>query len=202
MPNIAGLVFCAESPDFKAAADSVFQTLLTITTILSGAYTAITFNWYSQYMVTPRDPRMLKLATLGNILALMFILPLVIILVSWAFSKLRDSITWRTMSWTGLIYSLTQDFIGIIAIFTASLTMTEMVHHTIVELALPLVIVTPPLVAGFLGYRVSTGYSRSMIASPKKRRRGLAVFAALALVLGIQVVLGLLLLYLGAFFST
>lgn len=190
------------SPDFKAAADSVFQTLLTITTILSGAYTAITFNWFSQYMVTPRDPRMLELAASGNILGLMFILPLVIILVGWAFSKLRDSIMWRTMAWTSLIYCLTQDFIGIIAIFTASLTLTGVVHHTVTELAFPSVIGIPPLVAGVLGYRVSTGYSRSMIASPRKRRRGLAVFAGLALVLGIQVVLGLLLLYLGAIFPT
>ncbi len=149
-------------------------------------------------MVSPRDPRLLELAASGNILGLMFILPLVIILVGWAFSKLRDSVMWRTMSWAGLIYCLTQDFIGIVAIFTASLTLTGMVHHTVTEWAFPFVIAIPPLVAGLVGYRVSGGYSKSMMVSPGRRRRGLAVFAGVALVLGVQVALGLLLLYLGA----
>jgi Mn2+/Fe2+ NRAMP family transporter len=83
----------ADSNDFRKIADSVFETLLTVTTILSGTYIAITFNWFSQYMMTPTDPRMIELAVSGNILGLMFILPLVIVLVGWAFSKLRDSFT-------------------------------------------------------------------------------------------------------------
>ena len=186
--------------DFKKNADSMFEILLTITTILSGTYTAITFNWFSQYMVTPTDPRMIELATSGNILGLMFILPLVIVIVGWALSKLRDSIKWRVISWAGLIYCLTQDFIGIIALFTASLIISQLVHHTITDIALPFVLLIPPFVATVLGYSVSKGYSRTMEMPIKRRGLVGAVLTGIALILIIQIFLGVLLLYLGAIF--
>lgn len=192
----------ADSNDFKKIADSVFETLLTITTILSGTYIAITFNWFSQYMMTPTDPRMIELAVSGNILGLMFILPLVIVLVGWAFSKLRDSFTWRAISWSGLIYCLTQDFVGIIAVFMASLILSGIVHHTIIELGLVFVVITPPLIAMILGYRVSEVYKRSMMPSTKRRNLLVAVFTGFGLILIIQLLLGLVLLYIGAIFPT
>jgi hypothetical protein len=39
--------------NFKDAADEIFGTLLTITTILSGVYVSITFGWFGQAMIEP-----------------------------------------------------------------------------------------------------------------------------------------------------
>jgi len=63
----------ANPSDFKVVADSVFETLLTITTILSGVYVSITFDWFAQALAEPHPgepikPEMLTQATTGIIL--------------------------------------------------------------------------------------------------------------------------------------
>lgn len=59
-----------DSPDFGVMADSVFQTLLTVATILSGMYVAITFGWFAQalsepYPGEPMKPEMVAQARWG-----------------------------------------------------------------------------------------------------------------------------------------
>ena len=66
------------SSDFKDVADSVFETLITVTTILSGVYVSITFGWFGQAMIEPHPgepmrPEMLTQASMGIILGLIFI---------------------------------------------------------------------------------------------------------------------------------
>jgi len=102
------------SSDFKIVADKVFETLLTTTTILSGVYVSITFGWFGQAMFEPHPgepmkPEMVTQAIMGVMLGLIFIVPLVFILLAWAFSKFRNSVTWRTVGRSGLTYCLTQD---------------------------------------------------------------------------------------------
>ena len=114
------------STDFREVADQVFGTLLTITTILSGVYASITFRWFRQAMITPHEggpmtPEMMAAAIVGIFLGMVFVLPLVFILLSWALAKFRNSDAWRTAAWSGLIYCLAQDFIGIVAMFSFSL---------------------------------------------------------------------------------
>ena len=74
------------SPSFKEVADQVFGTLLTITTILSGVYASITFDWFGEAMTTPHEgmmtPEMLAIAIIGVFLGVIFVLPLVFILLS------------------------------------------------------------------------------------------------------------------------
>jgi len=110
--------------DFTEVADSAFETLLTVTTILSGVYISMTFGWFGNYFMNPK-PEMLSIAVTGIIFGLIFILPLVVILFSWFLSQFRDSMTWRTIAWAGLFYCLTQDFLGIIGLFGFSMIMTE-----------------------------------------------------------------------------
>ncbi|MFW9934560.1 MAG: hypothetical protein ACFFDU_03390 [Candidatus Thorarchaeota archaeon] len=97
---------------------------------------------------------------------------------------------------------MTQDFVGIIAVFMASLILSGIVHHTIIELGLVFVVITPPLIAMILGYRVSEVYKRSMMPSTKRRNLLVAVFTGFGLILIIQLLLGLVLLYIGAIFPT
>jgi hypothetical protein len=96
------------SSNFRHVADEIFGTLLTITTILSGVYVSITFGWFGQAMIEPHPggsmtPEMLAQAITGITLGLIFILPLVFILMSWAFSKFRNSPAWGTAAWSGLL---------------------------------------------------------------------------------------------------
>ena len=66
-------------------------------------------------------PEMMAAAIVGIFLGMVFVLPLVFILLSWALAKFRNSDAWRTAAWSGLIYCLAQDFIGIVAMFSFSL---------------------------------------------------------------------------------
>ena len=72
---------------FDVVADAVFQTLLTITTILSGVYISITFGWFGQAMIEPHlgepmRPEALAQATTGILLGVIFLLPLIAILLA------------------------------------------------------------------------------------------------------------------------
>ncbi|MHA1924756.1 MAG: hypothetical protein ACW974_02465, partial [Candidatus Thorarchaeota archaeon] len=69
-------------PDFKNLVDSTFETLLTITTILSGVYVAVSFDWFAQALAEPHpgepmSPEMVTQAIMGVFLGLIFIMPLV-----------------------------------------------------------------------------------------------------------------------------
>ena len=110
--------------DFKSIADSVFGTLLTITTILSGLYIGMAFGWFEGTIGEATTPENIQRATIGIVGSLAFILPLVLVLMAWALSKFSDSVKWRSIAWSGLIYCLTQDFLGLIAMFVFSLMMT------------------------------------------------------------------------------
>lgn len=190
-----------QSSDFGVVADSVFETLLTITTILSGVYVSITFGWFGQAMIEPHPgepmkPEMLTQATAGIVLGLIFILPLVHILVAWALSKFRHSLTWKVASWSGLIYCLTQDFIGLLALFEFPLIASGALVGSLLISAGAFVVLTPPLVGTVLGYRLGIGYSHRM--SPVQAGKGRIVLTAVLAVgsiLAIQGALGLILLY-------
>lgn len=190
-----------QSSDFGVVADSVFQTLLTITTILSGVYVSITFGWFGQAMIEPHPgepmkPEMVTQATTGIILGLIFILPLVQILMAWALSRFRHSHTWKTVAWSGLIYCLTQDFIGLLALFEFPLIASGALVGSLLIAAGALVVLPPPLFGAVLGYRLGIGYSHSM--SPVQAGKGriaLAALLAVGSILAIQGALGLLLLF-------
>jgi len=187
----------AESSDFKTVADSVFETLLTITTILSGVYIATVFDWFKQVIGTQPTPETLERATVGIILGLLFILPLVFILLAWAFSKFRGSITWRTVAWSGLIYCLTQDFIGLVALFGFSLIMAGVLYHELTVMVLPFVLLIPPILGIILGYRVSIGYSRSLTVGIRRGKLAFTAFLTVIFILVIQVLFGLIAVYFG-----
>jgi hypothetical protein len=189
------------SSDFKVVADKVFETLLTITTILSGVYVSITFGWFGQAMVEPHPgepmkPEMVTQAVMGVMLGLIFIVPLVFILLAWAFSKFRNSVTWRTVAWSGLTYCLTQDFVGIVAMFGFPLIAGGAFVGLLLIATGAVVIITPFLVGAVLGYRVSIRYSRSMLTveTNKKRHASIALLTVV-LILVIQGLIGLFLLY-------
>jgi len=189
------------SINFKDKADSAFKTLLTVTTILSGVYISMTFGWFSSYF-TDVKPENLQIAMTGVIFGLIFILPLVVILVSWALSQFRDSVTWRIVSWAGLIYCLTQDFIGIVGLFGFSLILAGILHHGLTMTLAPFVLLVPPVLGSVLSYRVGVGYSRSLqIAERRKGRYALTALLGVISILVIQGLLGLIGVYFGELFG-
>ena len=189
------------SYDFIAVADSVFQTLLTITTILSGVYVSITFGWFAQAMAEPHPgepmkPEMLSQAMVGIILGLIFIWPLVLILVAWAFSKFRNSTRWRTAAWSGLIYCLTQDFIGLFALLGISMIAAGAVVESTLIVTGASVILIPPIVGTIIGYRVGNRYRLSKSGLEKRHERpALTTLLMIILILVIQALLGVFLVY-------
>ena len=151
--------------DFKDIADDVFGTLLTITTILSGVYVSITFGWFGQAMIEPHPGgpmtyEMLAAAIVGIVLGTAFILPLVFILLSWAFAKFRKSTRWATAAWSGLIYCLTQDLIGIVALFNLSLIASGAIVGLTFIAAGAFVLLPPPILGILVGHRIGVNYSK------------------------------------------
>jgi hypothetical protein len=186
--------------DFKDLVDSTFETLLTITTILSGVYVAVSFDWFSQAMAEPHpgepmSPEMVTQATMGVFLGLIFILPLVLILLAWALSKFRGSTTWRTVAWSGLLYCLTQDFVGILALLAIPLLAAGVFVGPLLIAAVSFVIVLPTILGAVLGYRVSVKYDQDILG-PRARTRRYALTASLAVfvILTLQALLGLFIL--------
>lgn len=189
-----------DSTDFRALIDSTFETLLTITTILSGVYAAVSFDWFAQAMAEPHpgeamSPEMVTQAIMGVFLGLIFILPLVLVILSWALSKFWGSITWRTIAWSGLLYCLAQDFTGILALLAIPLIAANVFVGPILLAAVIFVIIIPTTLGTSLGYRVSVRYDQD--ARPlRKRKRRYALTALLTVfaILIIQALLGLFIL--------
>jgi len=151
--------------DFKHVANEVFGTLLTITTILSGVYVSVTFGWFGQAMIEPHPGgpmtyEMLAMAIIGIVLGTVFILPLVFILLSWALAKFRDSTAWATAAWSGLIYCLTQNLIGIVALFNFSLIASGAIVGLTFFVAGAIVLLPPPILGILIGHRIGVNYSK------------------------------------------
>lgn len=188
------------SSDFRVLVDSTFETLLTITTILSGVYAAVSFDWFAQAMAEPHpgepmSPEMVTQAIMGVFLGLIFILPLVLVLLSWALSKFRGSYTWRTMAWSGLLYCLAQNFTGILALLAFPLIAANVFVGPILVAAIAFVIVTPTIFGTVLGYRVSVRYDQDMLRlRARKRKYALISFLTVLVILAIQGLLGLFIL--------
>ncbi len=186
-----------QTSDFRAMIDSTFETLLTITTILSGVYAAVSFDWFSSAMTTPHpgeamSPEMITQALIGVGLGLMFILPLTLIVLSWALSKIWASTTWRTVAWSGLLYCLTQDFTGILALLAFPLIAANVFVGPILIAAVLFVIIVPTTLGISLGYRVSVRYDQD--AAPllkKKRRYALNATLTVLAILMMQAIIGL-----------
>jgi hypothetical protein len=189
------------SPSFKEVADQVFGTLLTITTILSGMYASIAFGWFGQAMITshqggPMTTEMVAAAIVGVFLGVVFILPLVFILLSWAFAKFRNSATWATAAWSGLIYCLAQDFIGIVALFSFSLIAAGALVGTTLIVAGAFVILIPPVFGIWIGHRIGVRYSQQdQTAQKGKRHASTPAVAMVFLILVIQTSLVALLFF-------
>lgn len=189
-----------DSTDFRALIDSTFETLLTITTILSGVYAAVSFDWFAQAMSEPHpgeamSPEMITQALMGVFLGLIFILPLTLIVVSWALTKIWSSTTWRTIAWSGLLYCLTQDFTGILALLAFPLIAANVFVGPILIAAVVFVIIVPTTLGATLGYRVSVRYDQDALPLRKRKRRyALTAMLTIIAILIIQAVLGLFIL--------
>jgi hypothetical protein len=151
--------------DFRQVANEVFGTLLTITTILSGVYVSVTFGWFGQAMIEPHPGgpmtyEMLAAAIVGIVLGTVFILPLVFVLLSWALAKFRNSAELATAAWSGLIYCLAQDLIGIIALFNFSLIASNAIVGITFIVAGAIVLLPPPVLGIFIGHRIGVNYSK------------------------------------------
>jgi uncharacterized membrane protein YidH (DUF202 family) len=180
------------SPNFKEVADQVFGTLLTITTILSGVYASITFGWFGTAMITPHEggpmtPEMMAAALVGIFLGMVFIFPLVLILLSWALAKFRNSTAWGTAAWSGLIYCLAQDFIGIVAMFSFSLIATGAIIGTTLIISGAFVLLFPPILGILIGHRVGVRYNQlDQTAQKGKRHASTPAVVMVLLILVIQ----------------
>jgi hypothetical protein len=160
------------SSHFRDTADQVFGTLLTITTILSGVYVSVTFGWFGQAFMAPHlgEPmtrEMLGWAIFGIVLGMVFILPLVLILLCWALAKFRNSVAWGTAAWSGLIYCLAQDFIGIVALFSFSLIASGAIIGLTVIVAGAFVLLIPPIFGILIGHKIGVRYSQLGQAAPE-----------------------------------
>ena len=188
------------SPDFKNLVDSAFETILTITTILSGVYVAVSFDWFSQALAEPHpgepmSPEMITQAIMGVFLGLIFILPLVLILLAWALSKFWSSSTWRTVAWSGLLYCLAQDFVGVLALLAFPLIAANVFVGPILIAAIVFVVVIPTILGVALGYRVTVKYDQDLLRlGARKRRYALTAILAIVTILVIQAILGLFIL--------
>jgi uncharacterized membrane protein YidH (DUF202 family) len=180
------------SPNFKEVADQVFGTLLTITTILSGVYASITFGWFGTAMITPHEggpmtPEIMAAALVGIFLGMVFIFPLVLILLSWALAKFRNSTAWGTAAWSGLIYCLAQDFIGIVAMFSFSLIATGAIIGTTLIISGAFVLLVPPILGILIGHRVGVRYNQlDQTAQKEKRHASTPAVVMVLLILVIQ----------------
>jgi len=114
--------------------------------------------------------------------------------MAWAFSRFRNSIAWRTTAWSGSIYCLTQDLIGLVALFGIVLIEAGAFVGFLLIATGAFVILTPSILGAVLGYRVGIRYSHSMsTAETRKRRHASTALLMTASILVIQAMLGLLL---------
>lgn len=117
--------------------------------------------------------------------------------MTWAYSKFRGSAAWRTVAWSDLIYCLTQDLIGLIALFGVPMILVPAsavggIYQEIVNAAIPLIILIPPVMGAAFGYNVSNGYAHSLASLEISGRRcTLTALITAVFILCIQVLLGL-----------
>jgi hypothetical protein len=188
------------SPDFKNLVDSTFETLLTITTILSGVYVAVSFDWFAQAVAEPHpgepmSPEMVTQAITGVFLGLIFILPLVLVLLAWAMSKFRGSSSWRTAAWSGLLYCLAQDFVGVLALLAFPLIAENIFIGPLLVAAFVFVIIVPTTLGIALGYQVTVRYDQDLLRlGARKRRYALTATITIIAILCIQAILGMAIL--------
>lgn len=187
------------SPDFKTVVDSAFETLLTITTILSGIYVAVSFDWFSSALAEPHtgplSPELITQAMTGVFLGLIFILPLSIVVVAWALFKFWGSSTWRTIAWSSLLYCLSQDFVGVLALLAFPLIAENIFAGPLLVAAVVFVIIVPTTLGITLGYRVTVRYDRDLLRlGVRKRSYALTAITSVIAILTIQAILGLFIL--------
>ncbi|MHA2042894.1 MAG: hypothetical protein ACW975_13640, partial [Candidatus Thorarchaeota archaeon] len=184
------------SADFKTLVDSTFETLLTITTILSGVYVAISFDWFAQALAEPHpgepiSPEMVTQAITGVFLGLIFILPLTIVVLAWALFKFRGSSAWRTVAWSAISYCLAQDFVGVLALLMFPLIAENIFVGPLLIAAVVFVIIMPTTLGITLGYRVTVRYDRDLLAlGARKRSYALTAITTVIAILTIQAILG------------
>jgi hypothetical protein len=189
-----------DSPDFKTVVDSAFETLLTITTILSGVYVAVSFDWFASALSEPHpgepmSPEMVTQAITGVFLGLIFILPLTIIVLAWALFKFRGSSAWRTAAWSALLYCLAQDFVGVLALLMFPLIAENIFAGPLLIAAVVFVIIIPTTLGITIGYRVTVRYDRDLLAlGARKRSYALTAVTTVIAILTIQAILGLFIL--------
>jgi hypothetical protein len=187
-------------PDFKNLVDSTFETLLTITTILSGVYVAVSFDWFAQAVAEPHpgepmSPEMVTQSIMGVFLGLIFIMPLVLVLLAWALSKFWGSSTWRTVAWSGLLYCLAQDFVGVLALVAIPLILENILVGPLLLGAVIFVVLIPTILGISLGYRVSVRYDQDLLRlGARKRRYALTATLTVVAILAVQAILGLFIL--------
>jgi hypothetical protein len=188
------------SPDFKTVVDSAFETLLTITTILSGVYVAVSFDWFAQALAEPHpgepmSPEMVSQAITGVFLGLIFILPLTIVVLAWVLFKFKGSSAWRTAAWSAISYCLAQDFVGVLALLAFPLIAENIFVGPLLIAAVVFVIILPTTLGITLGYRVTVRYDRDLLAlGARKRSYALTAITTVIAILTIQAILGLFIL--------
>ena len=112
---------------------------------------------------------MLAAAIVGIVLGTVFILPLVFILLSWALAKFRNSAAWATAAWAGLAYCLTQDLIGIVALFNFSLIAGGAIVGLGFIAAGAFVLLPPPILGILIGHRIGVNYSELNQANQQEK---------------------------------
>jgi hypothetical protein len=121
----------------------------------------------------------------------------VYILVPWAFSKFRNSKALETAVWAGLVCCLAQDFIGIVAIFSFFLIATGAVIGLSLIVAGAFVLLVPPILGTWMGYRIGMRYSESNLATRRgKGRQATPAVVMVFLILVVQASLAAFLLIL------
>ena len=177
--------FRCSKDDLVLAEPSVFDLVQGALTRISPRKLVFGNDRPLNYDYTPEN---IQKATIGIVVSLVFILPLVLVLMAWALSKFSASVKWRNVAWSGLIYCLTQDFIGLIAMFMFSLMMAGAIYQGVTAMVLPLVISIPPVLGVVFGYRVSSRYTPGL----SKRRHALTALITVITLLFIQATLALI----------
>jgi hypothetical protein len=141
------------------------------------------------------SPEMVTQSIMGVFLGLIFIMPLVLVLLAWALSKFWGSSTWRTVAWSGLLYCLAQDFVGVLALVAIPLILENILVGPLLLGAVIFVVLIPTILGISLGYRVSVRYDQDLLRlGARKRRYALTATLTVVAILAVQAILGLFIL--------
>lgn len=163
-------------------------------------YVAVSFDWFAQAVAEPHpggpmSPEMMTQAITGVFLGLIFILPLSVVLLAWALFKFWGSSTWRTVAWSSLLYCLSQDFVGVLALLAFPLIAEGIFVGPLLIAAVVFVIIVPTTLGITLGYRVTVRYDRDLLQlGARKRSYALTAITSVIAILTIQAILGLFIL--------